>query len=176
VKEIPLANGRGVALVDDEDYEWLSQYSWRLSNGYAMAYIGGGRKNRQEAYMHNMILPLADGLLVDHKDRDGLNNRRSNLRPADSSQNNINRPPRNKFKGISFNKQRGKWVTSIIRDGFDLYVGAYPTATEAAEAYDCAAVVLHGGYAYLNFPDNDYSKVLLTAQEWRRDHGYREEP
>lgn len=162
---IALKNG-GVAHVDDADLALVSAYRWygnaRVKNGvagcrYAMAtpYIRGlGKKT---VWMHRLVAGAKKGQQVDHIDHDGLNNRRSNLRLCDQSKNNANgrrlegdtdfrgvfRTVNNTFRaGIS--ERRG---TSKMR-----HLGNYPTAVEAARAYDAAAIEKFGEFATLNFP------------------------
>src|SRR5690348_4214699 len=96
MREIPLANGRGVGIVDDEDCELVSRYTWvaqrKGAQTYAVhRYYEGGR--RRSLRMHRLILPGVP--LIDHRDGNGLNNTRANLRAADKSRNGFNiRPER----------------------------------------------------------------------------------
>lgn len=158
-KEIPLTNGYK-AVVDDEDYEMLNQWTWRALErrrtvyAYRNAYVNG---KRRPIYMHREIAQPGESLQVDHIDHDGLNNCRSNLRVCTSKQNSYNtRKTRSttasRFKGVKYYKDRGKWVASIIRDGTSRYLGAYDTEREAAEMYDAYAARLSGEYAFVNMP------------------------
>lgn len=120
--------------------------------------------------MHRLILKPKRGLEVDHKDRNGLNNQRCNLRPCTRAQNMWNTGPvTGKYKGVSYQKNIGKWNARISYYGLRWRIGFYETEELAAEAVDCAAVVLHGEFAYLNFPDNDYSGLLEIAAEAERE-------
>src|SRR6266487_2555210 len=100
MREIPLTQGK-VALVDDEDYERVARLSWRAhySKGTWYAETGGGE---DVVAMHSFILGLPRGSEADHKDRDGLNNCRENIRPATRSNNCMNRQgwSRHGFKGV----------------------------------------------------------------------------
>lgn len=89
---IPLTQGK-FALVDEADYEWLNQWNWQLSNGYAVRSRRIPKGKRQAIYMHRVVCNAPIGTEVDHLDSDGLNNRRSNLRIATTSQNQRNRGP-----------------------------------------------------------------------------------
>lgn len=116
MKEIKLTRGY-VTVVDDEDYEWLSKYKWHvMTNGehsYAVRQV-----DKKYIFMHRLILG-AEGRdnLVDHKDLDGLNNQRSNLRLATHSQNNSNRRDRgnksSKYHGVSWHKKDKTWQAQI---------------------------------------------------------------
>lgn len=91
MKEIPLLKG-GVALVDDEDYEFLCQFRWGLSGGYAITQIyftePNGMENRQPVTMHRLLMGSAiNGNCIDHINRNRLDNRRSNLRIISRKQN-----------------------------------------------------------------------------------------
>lgn len=157
MKEITV--GDRVALVDDCDYELVSSYHWRLSSGacqstrYARAWAHGGQ--RQEIRMHRLILGLTGSFPhVDHKNGDGLDNRRENLRAATHRQNGANaKKPRNNtsgYKGVSLSKADGTYSAAIA----GRYIGRYSTAEEAARAYDIEAVQVYGEYARLNIPDS----------------------
>jgi hypothetical protein len=161
MKEIPMPNKPGtVALVDDEDYERLSQYRWRAKGdrdtfyAYTDIYVGGKRKMTS---MHSMVIKLGGKPQVDHIDHNGLNNQKSNLRAATHSENQRNRSKEkgntSGFKGVSFQKSTGQWQASIRIDGTLVYMGCYGTKEEAARAYDLAAKAKHGKFAKLNFPE-----------------------
>jgi len=164
VKEIPLASGKGVALVDDEDYEWLLQYKWYRHDAkstagniksYAAADLRFGVKQGKKVLMHRFITDPPRNLLVDHIDRDGLNNQRSNLRFVDYSQNLANSVKRGEFyKGVRYDKRRDYYYASITVNGVFTYLGSYPTPEEAARAYDVALIKHFGAMARPNFPTN----------------------
>lgn len=173
MREIPLANGRGVALVDDEDYERVSQYTWAASTKgnqtYAVhRYDGDGK--RRSLRMHRLI--LTEVPIVDHKDGNGLNNTRANLRAADRSQNGFNvgserrRAKSSRFKGVDFNKSARPasrpWRAMIQAFGERHYLGHFATPEEAAQAYDAAARQYHGEFARMNFSDR---KPIVAERE-----------
>lgn len=147
MKEIQVESG--IAIVDDEDYDKVSQYNWLLhEKGYAVA-NHKGKKLR----MHRVIMGATDpDDLVDHRDRDKLNNRKLNLRMTDRSGNACNRHPNhardNAFKGVYPNA--GKFEARIKIHGKPKYLGRFKTAEEAAVAYNNAAKELHGDMAFLN--------------------------
>lgn len=150
MREIELSRGM-VALVDDDDYErvvaagpWHAVPSGRTH--YAQHALGGGKSLR----MHLFITGLA---YVDHRNGDGLDNQRSNLRAATHALNmgNQRRSKSNTsgFKGVTRKKN---WVAQIRVNGQQRHIGTYPTAEEAARAYDREAIAAWGEYARLNFP------------------------
>ncbi len=101
--------------------------------------------------MHRQITGASQEEQVDHRDRNGLNNTRENLRIASSQQNAFNRGKRNgEFKGVS--KCRRKWRARITIDGKEEYLGVFSTPEEAARVYDRRARELFGEFAVVNFP------------------------
>lgn len=156
VKEIPLSQGK-VALVDDEDFESISQFKWYANfvHGHWYAKRRDGRKTCQ---MHRLILSATNSQCVDHIDGNGLNNTRINLRIATSQQNTWNQRPTGRsisgFKGVFWRKNRGHFFASIAADRVYHYLGSFSCPVEAAKAYDEAAKRLHGDFACLNFPSD----------------------
>ena len=140
------------ALVDDEDYEFLMQWSWgfepRENTGYARRKFYG-----RTVYMHQLVAKRS-GLIVkndvDHCDGNGLDNRRENLRPATRSQNNANQclSRRNKsgYKGVYWSSAAQKWAAQLARK----YLGLFEDPCEAARAYNEAATAQFGEFAKLN--------------------------
>jgi len=155
MRAIQLTRGK-VAFVDDEDYESVSDFSWRavLCNGkwYARAYVGGGASNPVDKYLHHLLL---GGIRVDHIDSNGLNNCRDNLRPATQQQNRWNSASHSdaisKFKGVSVDPRRKKkWRARILCSGKSHWLGYFYSEQEAADAYDKSAKELFGEFAKLN--------------------------
>jgi hypothetical protein len=156
--KIPLSQGR-FAKVDPEDYIWLSQFRWCAKVGpnaiYAVRTVQvRGRSKR--IYMHRLLMNTPDGLVCDHINHDGEDNRKANLRNCTVSQNNANRRSSpnasSQYLGVSWDKRRNKWVAHIKKDGDEKYLGSFDVEEAAARAYDAAAWALHAVYANLNFP------------------------
>ena len=104
--------------------------------------------------MHRLILNAKKGEQVDHINRNGLDNRKKNLRLCSHSQNGINRPFQKNnssgFKGVHKYKYGGKWEVSIEKGGKNFYVGVFSDKKEAALAYNKKAKELFGEFAYQN--------------------------
>lgn len=156
MKTIPLTQGK-VALVDDEDFKWLSQWKWQLKtdrsgNQYASRMQSGPNGVRKLVLMHIVVKPPPEGMINDHRDGNGINNQKQNLRAATRSQNCMNRRSRKQhgFKGIAFQKNLKKWTASVRTKGKYYHLGVFGTAREAAEAYNAKAVELFGSFANLN--------------------------
>jgi hypothetical protein len=166
LKVIPLTKGQR-ALVDDEDFEHLSQWSWSAAwspkgnKYYAVrgVYIGvvKGKKRYRQIKMHRQILGVTDPKVeVDHADNDGLNNQRYNLRDGSKSNNMCNRSKTRAntsgYKGVSVVKYSTPrpYVATIKINSKQKHLGVYPTALLAAKAYNEAAIKYHGEFARLN--------------------------
>jgi len=143
------------ASVDDADYESVAKYKWYLLKRKHLKYAVGlvGKKN---VLMHRLILKTRKGLVTDHKDRNGLNNCRSNLRECTHSQNMRNAvyPKRSatasKYKGVA---RCGKyWIAQMSINGKPTKLGYFKDEDAAARMYDAHALRVSGLYARLNFP------------------------
>ncbi len=155
---IPLTQGQ-FAIVDAADYDWLSQWKWFASwcsstkSFYAARNSSPVKGKHHWTPMHRLILGLERGnkMQGDHISRDTLDNRRSNLRVATISQNQMNRPrQRNNttgFKGVSFHKHSGKYQAHIRLNHKLIYLGLFPNAELSHEAYKVATVKYHGEFS-----------------------------
>jgi hypothetical protein len=164
VREIPLTKGY-TALVDDEDYERVSQFNWRANvrkhSRIVYAYTNVKRPDgtRTTQYLHRFILDAPEGVMVDHIDGDGLRNTRDNLRLATPTENQMNARKRvtntSGFIGVSWDKAGAKWRARIGVDGKRKHLGLFADPVEAAKARDRAAIELHDEFAVLNFPNEE---------------------
>ncbi len=150
---LPLTRGF-IAVLDAADAHLVAPYRWRCitSDGHNYAARTAGPRRRNEiVYLHRVLMEAPDGVTVDHRDNDGLNNRRKNLRLATTSQNGMNsRMQRNNstgFKGVSLVRRSGKFSAIIIANRKTYNLGTFSTAQEAHAAYRGAAKVLHGKFA-----------------------------
>ena len=160
MKTVPLhgkvAAGR-VTLVDDEDYDLVMQYRWTvreqvLHTGvvygpYAKANVPIG--GDVIVFMHKL---LTGWPLTDHANGNGLDNQRSNLRPATHVQNSQNRRPfpgrSSRHKGVSWHRRARKWRADITVNGKLRYLGLFTSEEDAARAYTKASLATQGEYAY----------------------------
>ena len=155
--EIELTQGK-IALIDDEDWDLVSGYRWhacttpRHNTWYAQAHTRRADGTWTKIKMHRLILGLTDPRVhTDHIDGDGLNNRRGNLRACSNSENQRNRGSQanntSGFKGVSWDKETGKWAANIRVNGKQKRLGRHDTPEEAYQAYCDASIELHGEFA-----------------------------
>lgn len=156
IRFISLTQGK-VATVDAADYELVSRFKWHARRDHNTWYA---KRNPDEqcshAMMHRLILGITDPCIyLDHRDGDGLNNTRANLRITTNRQNQWNRRKRrgasSKFKGVYWGKRNGKWLAKIKVYGRVKWLGLFTDEAEAAKAYDTAAREFYGDFASLNF-------------------------
>lgn len=155
MKEIPLTKGH-VALVDDRDFELVSRYKWYAFEAYKGKVYASSREGWAALLMHRVILNAPKGVPVDHKDGNGLNNQRSNIRLVTWSENQFNRGrPRwkegsSEFKGVHWYELTKQWEAKICANGRRVHIGYFDNARDAAIAYNAAAKCLHGRFAFQN--------------------------
>lgn len=143
-------------MVDDSDFEKLSLIQWYLSGGYAVTRFGGWKLSLP-LYIHKLVMGVAytKGVIVDHIDRNKLNNQKSNLRLADRHQNGYNRQSArgssSKYLGV-MKRYNGVWQAVITTKSESKSIGTFKSEVEAAMCYDMMAKLLHGEFASLNFP------------------------
>jgi hypothetical protein len=158
-KRLPLTRGK-FAIVDALDFLWVSQWKWTFhSEGYAY------RRRRNDEplgpktiFLHRAVLRFgSDDPDVDHRSRNRLDCRRSNLRIASKATNGMNRGKqtnnRSGFKGVCWDPARRKWKAQITIRQRNYFLGRFDTAETAARVYDRAAKRLFGAFAWLNFAE-----------------------
>lgn len=164
-KEIKLTKGK-IAIVDDEDYQWLTNIgSWYYGNGYAMR-ITRTSNGRKSMLMHREIIKryrfLNKNKVIDHINHNGLDNRKSNLRDCDRSDNakNSKKPINNTtgYKGVNYapRKNSMKYRVRIYINGKITDVGVCDNLIDAAKLYDMAAIQYFGEFAKTNFDRRNY--------------------
>ena len=157
MKKIPLTQGQ-YAIIDDEDYDRVAQYKWRAVWGgrcFYAVHMFWNKGKRYEIRMHRFIMNAPKSILVDHRNYDGLDNRKENLRLCSHSQSQYHRRSCNKgtsrFKGVSLRKKNKKWQAQIKHNKKSIWIGEFIDEAEAAEAYDEKARELFGEFAHLNY-------------------------
>jgi hypothetical protein len=154
---IPLTQGQN-AIVDAEDFEWLSQWNWHAqwdsSRKTFIAFKSDGPKTR--IAMSNTILHCDRTRQVDHQNFYTLDNRKENLRKCTPAENSRHRRKRSDntsgFKGVHWDKRKKRWRATIITpEGIRKSLGRYKSVVQAAHAYDEGAKKYHGEFAHLNF-------------------------
>lgn len=143
---------------DAVDHHIVAQYTWRAEihehTTYAACTTRRPDGRWTTLYMHRLLIGAPKGKQVDHRNHDGLDNRRRNLRLATSSQNLANQlknPGRSsRFKGVTWHRRGGKWQAQIAVEGKRRYLGLHETEEAAARAYNKAAREAWGNFALLN--------------------------
>ncbi len=181
MKKISITNQPNLfILVDDEDYDRLNSHNWRLNKRthtkYVMRQVS---KNDQKSlnhptgiYCHREVMGVImdKSVLVDHKDGDGLNNQKANLRICNGHQNQGNRKKvaicSSKYKGVFWNKRYFMWQSVIKIGGKKKPLGLYINEDEAALAYNKEAKIFFGEFARLNeitIIEKPLNKLLYNA-------------
>ncbi len=176
MKLIPLSQnskkhkGKYFVKVDDEDFEYLNQWSWHIVTGSKSLYVARniylGNAKQRGIKMHRQLLNVTNKeIQVDHIDHDGLNNQKYNLRKCTKGENNKNRQPtdkaKSKYVGVcptiwgTGGKIYKYWIACISINKKQTYLGSFPYTPEgevlAAKKYDEQAKIHYGEFAYLNF-------------------------
>lgn len=163
-KLIPLSKGKAYAIVDEEDFEYLNQWKWKLTGGRAsrskhVGTVGDWRNGKRKdiaILMHREIMNAPKGMDVDHINHNQLDNRKSNLRVCTHHENTMNRQAVvgvSGYKGVHFDTRTAKWVTQISFMGKTYHIAVFEDEAEAAKEYDHVAKQLYGKFANLNFGD-----------------------
>ena len=152
------------AKVAPANYERLRKYEWLSKKGkksfYARRRVPNGKGGKETlVYMHQEVIKVPDGMVVDHINHDGMDDREANLRAATRAQNIRNRKKfakssSSKYKGVYLRKKTRKWEVKITFERKKIHLGTFCDEIEAAKAYDRAAIKYHGDFASLNFPQS----------------------
>jgi hypothetical protein len=188
VPEIVLSGNKAagrVALVDDEDYELVSQFTWhiwepppqhstwRQQGPYAQTSIRKASGRYTSRGMHRMITGWRR---TDHADGNGLNNTRSNLRDVSNRQNLQNSREHigstSAYKGVHWFAEKGRWRASIKVDGRAIWLGDFAEEITAARAYDVAAARHFGQYARFNLATSVQEAAGWDAPDHRAEFGH----
>lgn len=152
MKQIPLTQGK-FAIVDDEDYDFLMQWKWTHSGGYAYR-LKTVRGVSKKIWLHRETNKTPDGLFTDHINGDRLDCRKENLRTCTYAENNknaaIRKDNKSGYRGVYWEKGVKKWRVVINTDGIRKCFGFFEDVLEAAETYNKNAKLLHGDFARLN--------------------------
>lgn len=135
-------------LIDDDIFNEVDRLKpyYDKSNGYIFILING-----KKLYMHRYLLLAKKGEIVDHINRDKLDNRCSNLRITTHSRNNYNRNVvNNEMRGIYYDKYGSRWRACISTNNKTLKLGSFKTIEEAKKAYNKKAIDIYGSLAVLH--------------------------
>lgn len=151
--EVYLSSGN-MALIDDEDLSKVVDHHWYEANGYAMRMATKADGKRKSIPMHRIILPCATGMVIDHINRNRLDNRKCNLRVTSRKNNSINRKriegASSPYRGVIWRPHAKKWKSYIKTDKKQHHLGYFESPEEAAMAYNIAAHDLFGEFAVYN--------------------------
>jgi hypothetical protein len=151
VREIPLSQGK-FALVDEGDYDRLSKHTWSAvkRKGQSSHYAEYRSTDGHTVAMHREVLGLTvyDGKRTDHKNRNGLDNRRSNLRVASPSINthngNLRKNNTSGYRGVYWHKRHKRWGAKVVCNGKHYHCGEYNDKLSAVKARDVMELKLYG--------------------------------
>lgn len=160
--EISLTKGVSTK-VDLDDYPLILDYTWRAQQGRrGLLWYATTSKNKKTVFMHKLITGYT---MTDHKNGDGLDNRRINLREATPQQNKWNQRKRSgsisKYKGVGWQYTHNKWVARIVVDSKRKFIGYFDSEIDAALAYDSVCREKFGEFGTLNFPNVGERSALL---------------
>lgn len=183
MKLIPLTKGYS-AMVDDADFDWLSQWRWHAKPDGNSVYAQRGCKGENGKWstllMHRAIMGVTDrNILVDHWKGNGLNNTRENIRFCTRTQNGMNRSKNivssSAYKGLAWHKPSQKWRVGISINGKSTHIGLFDLEEDAARVYNQFAKQHYGAFAKYNdvspmFPDHEWKPMVIIP---RNSTGFR---
>ena len=170
-KKILITRGQ-IVIVDEQDYQELSQYRWYLIDGFAARTIKKDNK-RTTIYMHRVIMDAPIGISVYHINHNKLDNQRENLRLVKGSARMHRRPSvkhSSKYRGVYWCKDKRKWIAEIKVYKKQIRLGRFEVEKDAAVAYDEAARKYYGSLARTNFATNNLEIKEEPSLEINRDY------
>jgi hypothetical protein len=168
--QIPLTQGKH-ALVDYDDLHLVANHKWHIKCERRRTCYALRQAGKHKVSMHRTIMQCLEGFEIDHRNGDGLDNRRSNLRVCTHIENSHNRRPNkngtSRYKGVSWRTKEKKWGVQITLNRRRSFLGYYKSEVKAAKAYDDDAKKYFGDFVWLNFPSrlkrrNIYRWLLAT--------------
>jgi hypothetical protein len=178
-RRICLGDGE-FTILDPKDYYLYNCFKWSACGDdgriYAARILKQTKYGRVKTiFMHREIMNAPRGLLVDHRNGNKLDNRKTNLRLATHSQNMHNRrkiksKTASIYIGVYFDKRIVKWGAKIRHQGKRIYLGSFKTEIDAARAYDTAALKCHGEFARLNFPEENRNIEIRDTNDGGETH------
>ena len=162
MKKIPLTFSK-FAVIDRSDYDLVSKYKWHLQIDTYTSYAAS-KINGKIIKLHRFIMDCPPLLEVDHKNGNGLDNRRCNLRVCTKSQNQLRRQiyrkTSSRYRGVSWCKNNKKWRVQARISGKKFSIGYFHNEIAAAKKYNEIAIKHHGDFAYLNFKKPKQMELL----------------
>lgn len=155
MKRVLLTKGK-FALVDDEDFEKVSKFRWYAEKAKGKNKFYAAHKRDKKKYLHRFVMRDPKGKQIDHRNNDGLDCRKMNLRVATNQQNRMSsvKTKRNKkssrYKGVTFDKRSGRFIAQIMKAGKHFHLGSSLNQKDCAKMYNKAALKLFGSFAKLN--------------------------
>lgn len=156
--------------IDDTDFNCLFDYwlpdgaktqlricdlNWHVHTPPHTQYARAGfsSKPRRFVHLHRLLTEAPPHFIADHKDRNGLNNKQSNLRLVSARESRLNtrkKTAKNRYRGVYWNKREQRWYARITNEGKTVWLGSFTDEIKAAKTYNEAAIRLHGDFAELN--------------------------
>jgi hypothetical protein len=169
-RRIYLGEGKWTIL-EQADYYRLKHYKWIVygtgnggQNLYAIRFKLIEPYKTTMVSMHREIMNAKDERLVDHRNCNSLDNRKSNLRFATRAENMRNRRKKrnatSQYLGVHYYKPQGTWSCAILHNGKRIWLGRFVNEIDAAKTHDVAAKKYHREFARLNFPEKEESRPL----------------
>lgn len=161
--------GENILIIDDEDWSSIRDYTLNLQKKNNGFYVNLKKGDWSEA-LHRFLMNAPHGLEVDHINRNGLDNKRSNLRLATKAQNSYNKfDSKNSasgFKGVYWAKDKSLWCARITVNNKAIQGGYFKCKIDAAHRYNELAVEYFKEFAYLNTFTKEQLDSRLNEPRW----------